>query len=292
MFLAGFVQPSHFLDLNGTGQWTDGPARIVADRVMGSAVMYEPGKVLYVGGGKGVDVQYAGAPTATAEIIDLTDPSPSWKLTATMKHPRRQLNATILADGTVLVTGGTSGAGFNDQAGAVHEAELWNPQTGQWATMASEQKNRTYHSTALLLASGRVLSSGSGEGGGVSYANAEFSLQLFSPPYLFNPDGTPAVRPSISSAPASIHYNQSFTVETPDASAIVRGTLIHNSSVTHAFNQSQRLYPLSFQVTGPTTLTVTNPVPSGAYAPPGPYMLFLINSSGVPSAARFVTVGP
>ena len=292
VFLAGFVQPSHFLDLNGTGQWTDGPARIVADRVMGSAVMYEPGKVLYVGGGKGVDVQYAGAPTATAEIIDLTDPSPIWKLTATMKHPRRQLNATILADGTVLVTGGTSGAGFNDQAGAVHEAELWNPQTGQWATMASEQKNRTYHSTALLLASGRVLSSGSGEGGGVSYANAEFSLQLFSPPYLFNPDGTPAVRPSISSAPASIHYNQSFTVETPDASAIVRGTLIHDSSVTHAFNQSQRLYPLSFQVTGPTTLTVTNPVPSGAYAPPGPYMLFLINSAGVPSPARFVTVGP
>ena len=292
VFLAGFVQPSHFLDVNGTGQWTDGPARIVKDRVLGSAVMYQPGKVLYVGGGKGVDVQYAGAPTATAEIIDLTDPTPTWKLTATMKHPRRQLNATILADGSVLVTGGTSGPGFNDQAGAVHEAELWNPQTGQWTTMASEQKNRTYHSTALLLASGRVLSSGSGEGGGVSYANAEFSLQLFSPPYLFNPDGTSATRPVISSAPASIHYTQSFTVETPDASAIVRGNLIRTSSVTHAFNQSQLLYPLEFEVTGTTTLTVKNPPTSGAVAPPGPYMLFLINSSGVPSPAKFVTVGP
>ncbi len=292
VFLAGFLQPSHFLDVTGTGQWTDGPARVVKDRVMGSAVMYQPGKVLYVGGGKGIDAQYAGAPTATAEIIDLTAPSPTWKLTATMKHPRRQLNATILADGSVLVTGGTSGPGFNDQAGAVHEAELWNPQTGQWTTMASEQKNRTYHSTALLLASGRVLSSGSGEGGGVSYANAEFSLQLFSPPYLFNSDGTSATRPTISSAPASIHYNQAFTVETPDASAIVRGNLIRNSSVTHAFNQSQLLYPLEFEVTGTTTLTVKNPPPSGAYAPPGPYMLFLINSSGVPSSAKFVTVGP
>ncbi|MFL5447835.1 MAG: galactose oxidase-like domain-containing protein, partial [Gemmatimonadales bacterium] len=267
VFLAGFVQPSRWLDVNGTGQWSDGPARVVADRVMGSAVMYEPGKVLYVGGGKGVDVQYAGTPTATAEIIDLNNPSPIWKLTATMKHPRRQLNATILADGTVLVTGGTSGPGFNDQAGAVHVAELWDPQTGQWSPMASEQKNRTYHSTALLLASGRVLSSGSGEGGGVSYANAEFSLQLFSPPYLFNPDGSPATRPTISSAPAAIHYTQAFTVETPNSSDIVRGNLIRTSSVTHAFNQSQLLYPLEFEATGPTTVTVTNPPKDGAYAP-------------------------
>jgi len=188
------------------------------------------------------------------------------------------------------VTGGTSGPGFNDQAGAVHEAELWNPKTGQWTPMAAEQRNRTYHSTALLLASGRVLSSGSGEGGGVSYANAEFSLQLFSPPYLFNPDGTSATRPSISQAPPTIHYNQSFTVESPNASEIVRGTLIRNSSVTHAFNQSQLLYPLEFDISG-TTLTVRNPPVSGAVAPPGPYMLFLINSSGVPSPAKFVTVG-
>ena len=209
-----------------------------------------------------------------------------------MRFPRRQLNATILADGSVLVTGGTSGPGFNDQAGAVHAAELWNPATGQWTTMASELKNRTYHSTALLLASGRVLSSGSGEGGGVPYANAERSLQLFSPPYLFNPDGTSATRPVITSVPAAIHYTQSFTVETPDPSAIVRGNLIRTSSVTHAFNQSQLLYPLTFEVAGPTTLRVTNPPASGAVAPPGPYMLFLINSSGVPSPAKFVTVGP
>jgi hypothetical protein len=292
VFLAGFVQPSRFLDVTGTGQWTDGPARIVKDRVMGSAVMYQPGKILYVGGGKGVDEQYAGTPTATAEIIDLTAASPSWRLTATMRHPRRQLNATILADGTVLVTGGTNGPGFNDQAGAVHEAELWSPETGQWTTMASEQKNRTYHSTALLLPSGRVLSSGSGEGGGVPYANAEFSLQIFSPPYLFNPDGSSAARPTISFAPPAIHYTQAFTVETPDPSAIVRGNLIRASSVTHAFNQSQRLYPLTFEVAGPTTLRVTNPPPDGTKAPPGPYMLFLINSAGVPSPGRFVTVGP
>ena len=292
VFLAGFVQPSRWLNVTGTGQWALGPSRVVGDRVLGSAVMYEPGKILYVGGGKGVEAKYAGAPTSTAEIINLNDASPQWRLTATMRYPRRQLNATILADGSVLVTGGTSGSGFNDQAGAVHAAERWNPATGQWTTMASEQKNRTYHSTALLLASGRVLSSGSGEGGGVPYVNAERSLQLFSPPYLFNPDGTSATRPIISSAPATIHYTQSFTIETPNPSAIVRGNLIRTSSVTHAFNQSQLLYRLTFEVAGPTTLRVTNPPASGAAAPPGPYMLFLINSSGVPSPAKFVTVGP
>jgi hypothetical protein len=209
-----------------------------------------------------------------------------------MAFPRRQLNATILADGTVLVTGGTSGSGFNDQAGAVRVPERWDPATGNWTKMAPEMKNRTYHSTAMLLASGRVISSGGGEGGGISYANAEFSLQLFWPPYLFKPDGTVAARPSISSAPSLIHYGQTFTVETSDPSAISRGNLIRASSVTHAFNQSQHLYPLTFEVVGPTTLRATNPPASGEFAPPGPYMLFLINSSGVPSPAKFVTVGP
>jgi len=289
VFLAGFTQPSQYLDVGGTGQWTAVAPRQVADRVLGSAVMYAPGKILYAGGGKGPP--YDAPPTASAEVIDLNQAAPSWRIVPSMAYARRQLNATILADGSVLVTGGTSGTGFNDQAGAVHTAELWNPETETWTTMASEQRNRTYHSTALLLSSGRVLSSGSGEGGDVPYANAEFSAQVFSPPYLFNPDGSLAARPSITSAPGRVSYGQSFTVETPDASAIARGTLIRLSSVTHAFNQSQLLYPLAFTVSGGTTLSTAAP-PSGNLAPPGPYMLFLINTSGVPSTGKIVMVGP
>jgi hypothetical protein len=281
VFLAGFPQPSRYLDVTGTGQWTTVGNRQVADRTMGSAVMYAPGKILYAGGGD--------PPTATAEMIDLTQGSPSWQPAASMHSARRQINATILADGTVLVTGGTGGAGFNNQSGVVHTPELWNPATNTWRTMAAEDRNRTYHSTAILLPSARVLSSGSGEGGGISYANAEFSAQVFSPPYLFKPDGTLAARPSISSAPAQVSYGQTFTVATPNAADVTRGNLIRLSSVTHTFNQSQVNFPVAFSQAGSTSITGTAP-PS--WAPPGTYMLFLVNGAGVPSTAKMVVVGP
>jgi hypothetical protein len=201
------------------------------------------------------------------------------------------MNATLLADGQVLVTGGTSGPGFNDVTRPVYEAELWNPTTESWTTMARESVVRTYHSTALLLPDARVLSSGSGEGGGVTLANSQLSAQIFSPPYLFNADGTLAHRPAITSAPSRLTYGQPFAVQTPDAASVSRGTLIRLSSVTHAFNQSQLIYPLSFSASGSTTLTAVAPQ-SANLAPPGPYMLFLVNAKGVPSKARMVSVGP
>ena len=293
VFLAGFTPTSAYLDVTGTGQWSPVDEREVVGRKLGSAVMYAPGKILYVGGG--VDSVFARdtllPPTASAEVIDLNQGAPAWRTVPGMAFPRRHHNATILADGSVLVTGGTSGAGFNNQAAAVHAAELWNPQTETWTTVASESRNRTYHSTAILLPSGRVLSTGSGEGGGITFENSEFSAQLFSPPYLYNPDGTLAVRPSITSAPSRLAYTQSLTIQTPNAGSISRGTLIRLSSITHGFNQSQLIFPLALQATSSTSLRSTAPA-RGALAPPGPYMLFLINGSGVPSVAKIVTVGP
>jgi Domain of unknown function (DUF1929)/Divergent InlB B-repeat domain len=283
VFLAGFPQTSRYLDVSGTGTWTTVADRQVANRTMGSAVMYAPGKVIYVGGGD--------PPTNSAEVIDLNQASPSWRSVPGMAFARRQLNATILADGQVLVTHGTSGSGFNDVAGAIRAAELWNPATETWSMMASESRFRTYHSTALLLPDARVLSSGSGEGAGVSYENSDFTAQVFTPPYLFDPAGTLAARPTITSAPSNISYGQSLAVETPDAGSVTRGTLVRLSSVTHAFNQSQLIYPLAFSATGPTSLTAAGPT-GATLAPPGPYMLFLVNGSGVPSTATMLTVGP
>jgi hypothetical protein len=293
VFLAGFLPTSAYLDVAGTGHWTPIAKRKVVGRRLGSAVMYAPGKILYAGGG--TDSVYSRdtlvAPTASAEVIDLNQSSPAWRTVPGMAFARRQLNATILADGSVLVTGGTSGIGFNNQAGAVHAAELWNPKTESWTTMASEAHNRTYHSTAVLLPNGKVLSTGSGEGGGILFANSEFSAQVFSPPYLFKVDGSLAARPSITSAPGRLSYGKAFTIQTPNAASITRGTLIRLSSVTHGFNQSQRLFPLTVHATAATTLSAVAPA-KGAVAPPGPYMLFLINSAGVPSVAKIVTVGP
>jgi hypothetical protein len=207
-----------------------------------------------------------------------------------MAFARRQMNATLLADGSVLVTGGTSGPGFNDQASPVHAAELWDPRTESWRTLASESRTRTYHGTSVLLPSGQVLSSGSGEGGGILFPNSEFSAQVFSPPYLFNANGSPAVRPLITSAPSRLSYGQSFTVQTPDAGSVTRGTLIRLSSVTHAFNMSQLINHVTFTATG-TSLSAIAPLNPNV-APPGPYMLFVINGSGVPSVAKMVTIGP
>jgi len=283
VFLAGFPQTSRYLDVTGTGHWTTVANRKVADRRLGSAVMYAPGKILYVGGGD--------PPTASAEVIDLNQPSPAWRTVPGMAFARRQTNATLLADGSVLVTGGTSGPGFNDQAGAVHAAELWNPTTESFRLLAPEAKLRTYHSTAILLPSGKVLSSGSGEGGGITFANSQRSAQIFDPPYLFKPDGSLAARPSIASAPSKLSYGQSLTVQTPDAGSVTRGSLIRLSSVTHAFNQSQLIFPLTFAKSGTTSIKAAGPS-NARLAPPGPYMLFLINGAGVPSTAKTVMIGP
>jgi hypothetical protein len=114
---------------------------------------------------------------------------------------------------------------------------------------------------------------------------------VFTPPYLYNADGTLATRPVITSAPGRLGYGQHFTVQTPNAASVTRGTLIRLSSVTHAFNQSQLIYPLAFAAAGSGAVAATAPA-NANLAPPGPYMLFLLNAKGVPSLARMVSVGP
>jgi Galactose oxidase-like, Early set domain/Fibronectin type III domain/Kelch motif len=266
VFNAGPEQTSRWLDPTGTGAWTNGP-QSSGFRSYGTAVMYEQGKVLIVGGDD--------PPRATAERIDLNLPAPTWQPAGTMARARRQLNATVLPDGTVLVTGGSSAAGFDTPSGAVFTAELWNPAApagSAFTGLASATRYRGYHSIALLLPDGRVLSSG-----GDNEPNAE----VFSPPYLFK-----GSRPAVTSAPSDIGYGSSFFVQTPDAALTTAATLVRLSSVTHAFNMNQRFLRLAFsQATG--GLTITAPA-TGEIAPPGHYMLFLLNAAGVPSIARIV----
>jgi galactose oxidase len=271
IFYAGEAQPSRFLDVTGTGQWTNGPPRNVGGRDYGSAVMYEPGKILYVGGGD--------PPTNSAEIIDLNQPNPTWRYTSSMTFARRQMDATLLPTGDVLVTGGTSASGFSNPAGAVLRAEIWHPATGSWTGVASNAVTRIYHGTALLLPDGRVLYTGSGDASG---QKDERNYELYSPPYLFH-----GSRPTITGPlPARVGYGQPLTVLTPDAAAIAKVTFIRFSSVTHAFDQSARLVPLTFTAGG-RGIRVAFPT-SRAAAPPGPYMLFLVNADGVPSEGRIM----
>ena len=282
VFYAGEDQPSRTLDPTGTGRWTFGPYLKRGPRDYGSAVMYAPGKILYAGGGD--------PPTNTAEVIDLNVASPSWRLVGSMSVARRHLNVTLLPTGKVLATGGTSAGGFNTESGAVHSAELWDPVSETWSTMASETAIRAYHSTAVLLPDARVLSTGNGD---AASSTQQYSAQIFSPPYLFSSDGSLAPRPTINSvngvASAVLHYGQPFTVETPDAATVTKGTLIRLEAVTHAFNQSQGAYSIAFTSGGTGSLRATAPA-SGNVVPPGPYMLFLLSATGVPSTASIVLV--
>jgi hypothetical protein len=199
-----------------------------------------------------------------------------------MTYPRRQFNATLLPDGKVLVTGGTASAGFSELAGAVHAPELWDPATGKWSIMASNQVTRVYHSTTLLLPDGRILSTGSGDGPGLP---RELNAEIFSPPYLFR-----GPRPVITGAPGEVGYGAAFYVPTPDAGRVARVTLVRLSSVTHAFDQNQRFSDLSFRKTA-GGLTVAAPETRTA-APPGHYLLFILDGNAVPSAAKIIRFKP
>lgn len=278
----------------------------------GSAVMYEPGRILKTGGTNG-----AADAIADAEIIDLNGAA-LWQATDPMNIPRQRHNLTMLPDGKVLVTGGTRQrnkefeiertCGGTDQEAAcgddddcpadvacekhtmgaqlwVAEAEIWDPQTGDWTLMAGNQVPRMYHSTAMLLPDGRVVSAGGGRGGGAvnNYPNAE----IFSPPYRFT--GTSG--PAIAQAPEIIHYGQVFEVTSPEAGDVNRVSLIRLAAVTHSFDQNRRFVPLTFGQSGDTGLQIDAPAGPNV-APPGYYMLFLISTSGVPSVARFVRLLP
>jgi galactose oxidase len=273
VFLAGPAPGTKYLKTTGTGSWIYVSKTNFGNyRDYGSAVMYDVGKVLIMGGGD--------PPTNTAETINLNPKQPHWQYTAPMNYPRRQFNATILADGTVLVTGGSSGSGFDNSATPVLPTELWNPATGTWAVMASLGVYRGYHSTALLLPDGRVLSAG----GEASPTTAE----VYSPPYLFQ-----GVQPTIVSAPGSVLYGGMFFVTTPDAASITQVSWVGIGSVTHAFNMQQRFISLRFKVgtnsSGDQGLNVTAPA-DGNVSPPGYYMLFILKK-GVPSVAAIVQIG-
>jgi hypothetical protein len=280
-FYSGPDQTLRALNPSGTGSWQTFGQRDSINRDYGGHAIFDIGKMLVAGG---------GSSTKDARVVDFNGPTPQVSSTAPMAFGRRQHNLTVLADGSVLATGGnSSGASLVDLNAGVYPAELWSPATGQWRTLAAMQVTRQYHSTALLLPDGRVLSAGGGICGtcdtvGYLAKNAE----IFSPPYLFQADGTPAPRPSIDAAPASTTYGATMAVGTPDPASISKVALIRLGAVTHSNNMEQRYIPLSFS-RGATTITATAPNNSNI-APPGIYMLFIVDANGVPSLARMVSV--
>jgi len=269
VFNAGPEVITRYLNTNGAGAWTNvGNRTFNAVRDYGSAAMYEPGKILLVGG--------SDPPTNTAEVIDLNATTPTWRAVGSMSAARRSLNAVMLPDGKVLAVGGTRGAGFNNGSPGmpVLTAEMWDPATEAWSVMAAGTVPRLYHSTAVLLPDARVLVAG---------GNDFTQTEIYSPPYLFA--GT---RPSISSAPASVGRGQSFFVGTPDATGINGVSWVALPSVTHTNNMRQGFFRTSSITQAAGGITIV--APNNATVPAGHYMVFLLRN-GVPSTARVIQLG-
>jgi hypothetical protein len=251
-------------------------------RTYGSSVLfpltpansYKP-KVIIFGGGNPA--------TATTEIIDLSASTPAWVNGPSMSQPRIEMNATMLPNGKILTVGGS----LNDEdiTTASLQADLYDPATNAMGSAGSNAFARLYHSVSVLLPDATVWVAG----GNPTRGSYEQHVEIYTPPYLYNSNGTLATRPSITSAtPGVIGYGTSFQLHTPDASTISSVVIMKDGSVTHAFNMDQRLVGLSFTA-GSGVLNVTGP-PNGNIAPPGYYMIFLINTSGVPSVAKFVQI--
>src|ERR1700688_2528004 len=235
---------------------------------------YAP-KVMTFGGGN--------PSTATTEIIDLSASTPAWVYGPPMSKPRIEMNATLLPTGKVLSLGGS--LNDEDASTASLNTDLYDSATNTMGSAGSNAVPRLYHSVALLLPDATVWVAG----GNPTHGSFQPSIEIYSPPYLFTSDGTPATRPVITSVtPAVIGYGTSFQVQTPDAANISSVVLMKNGAVTHAFDMDQRLVGLTF-TQGSGVLNVTGP-PTGNIAPPGFYMIFLINNSGVASVAKFVQV--
>jgi hypothetical protein len=252
--------------------WTVVALRNVAGRFDSPFVMLPPNqnRFLCMGGNDKYN-----QPNNTAEMIDLSSPNPQWTYVNPMHFARMDFNAVILPDAKVFVIGGRTN--YLPTAVYALTPEMFDPQTLTWSDMAPHQIPRWYHSSALLLPDGRVMVSGGDD---------QTTGEIYSPPYLFQ--GT---RPVIQSVSKVIQYGQSFNLSFTSTTATNRVALIRNSCVTHSVNMEQRYVFLADLTNGTGSFTVPGPA-TGNIAPPGYYMLYVIDQNGVPSVSSMVHVLP
>lgn len=285
------ARPSAYFDLISAsppvrGSWTDigtqdAAAEQAIDRVKGMAVMllqptYPFTQVMAVGGGS--DPESA----TTFQMINLSTLTPEWGPPVTLPDGLARVNVNVVAlpDGTVFVSGGRPSSPPPAGGG---DCWIYDPVAMTWQQCDALANRRAYHSVAVLLPDGRVVAAG-------NECPADTTYEVFSPPYLFAPDGSLAVRPEITTLPAQVHHGRTFDIETPAPTSIRKVVLVRPMAVTHQTDSEQRVVQLTFSATGATTLSAV--APNGwhphSLAPRGWYMLFLINDLGVPSVAKFM----
>jgi Domain of unknown function (DUF1929)/Glyoxal oxidase N-terminus/PKD domain/Putative Ig domain len=275
-------QTSSALFNPSTHTWTVGVAttNYSGTRTYGTSVLlpltpannYDP-RVIIMGGGNPA--------TATTEIIDMGASKPAWVYGPSMSEARTEMDAVILPNGKVLAVNGS--VNDEDSTTASLNADLYDPASNTFSSAGANAFARLYHSGALLLPDATVLVLG----GNPERGTYEPHMEIYSPAYLFASGGGLATRPTITSVtPSVLGYGSSFQIQTPNSASISSAVLVRAGSPTHAFDMDQRLVGLNFTV-GSGVLNATAP-PNGSIAPPGYYLLFILNSAGVPSLAEFV----
>jgi galactose oxidase len=285
VFHAGPSVQMNYFETTGDGAVFPAGRRGDADAMNGNAVMYDINKILAVGGSPAY-IKSTATNKAYVIEIDPTARTASTRPVTSMALPRAFHNSVALPDGKVLVVGGQQHPVAFSDVESVMEAELWDPATERFTTMARMTVPRNYHSVALLLPDGRVFAGGGGLCGNCAANHADG--ELFSPPYLFGPDGSLATRPAIQSAPATASRGQRLTVTTDRP--VTTFSLVRMASVTHSVNNDQRRIPLVSTSGNGLQHEVVVPADSNVVLP-GVYFLFALDAHGVPSVARLVTIG-
>ena len=266
----------YYMNPNGNGSLQAlGNLSVAGSPYRSASVMYQPGKILIVGGN--------GAITNDAAVLDINGTTPAVRAVSKPSEVGRiWTESVVLPNGKVMLVGGS--AQDNELVGVANRPEIWDPATEAWSLMAPAVKARLYHSTALLLKDGRVMVAGGGAPGPQVNTNAE----IFSPPYLFNNSGQAAPRPAIVSAPDEAPYGSKIAVRHNPANVITRATLIKTGATTHSNNMDQRFIELNFKDIH-NGVSVTLPS-SPNIAPPGYYLLHLLDNKGVPSKAHIIRI--
>ena len=272
----------HWIDPSGNGQLTPTTAVFPGDRTeqSGGVAMYDEGKIIFAGGGVS-----SGGTTNIAHALDINASTPTVTTISSMTFARRYHNALVLPDGKPLMIGGnTSGIAFSD-SGSIYTPEMWDPATDTWTELADMSKPRNYHSVALMLPDGRVFSGGGGLSGNAATNHQD--AQIFSPPYLFNSDGSVASRPTITSAPAVSSPGSTISVQASPSTN--RFTMIRMTATTHGFSSDVRFLNVTHTHNGGGQFDL-NLHPNVNVLVPGYWMIFALNAQGTPSVASTIKI--
>ena len=281
---AGPGTEMHWISTKGDGKIVSAGRRADDEfSINGTTVMFDTGKILKVGGSPGYETVNANS---NSYVLDATGGNVVTRRISSMAYRRAYHNSVVLPNGQVVVLGGmTYAVNFSD-ANSVLIPELFDPATETFTPLAPMAAPRNYHSVGILLPDGRVLSGGGGLCGAGCPAN-HANVQVLTPHYLFNADGSPATRPVITAAPEQAGYGSTMTVTTD--SPVSSFAIVRLSSNTHSVNNDQRRLSLTFASTGANTYSVDVPTNPG-WAVPGYYMLFAMNADGTPSVSKVVRI--